>query len=148
MNSFPICRHHLWTRHIWTQSLEFSEDTSNEFYNHMKILKQPWTITNAWIYFKERRTWIFKKRDFLFILLILYKYIFIESKYGLLHLYNSLALWWPRWTDPLIAPMIKTLKLAIYLFLEFWLQIWFQKYYISSNGIQFLINKHKNRGKF
>jgi hypothetical protein len=44
--------------------------------------------------------------------------------------------------------MVKTLKLAIYLFLEFWLQIWFQKYYISSNGPQFLINKHKNRGRF
>jgi hypothetical protein len=29
-----------------------------------------------------------------------------------------------------------------------WLQIWFQKHYISSNGTQFLINKHKNRGKF
>jgi hypothetical protein len=40
------------------------------------------------------------------------------------------------------------LKLAIYLFLEFWLQIWFQKYYISSNETQFLINKHKNRGRF
>jgi hypothetical protein len=29
----------------------------------------------------------------------------------------------PGWTDPLIAPIVETLKLAIYLFLEFWLQI-------------------------
>jgi hypothetical protein len=54
----------------------------------------------------------------------------------------------PGWTNPLIAPLVKTLKLAIYLFLEFWLQIWFQKYSISSNDTQFLINKHKNRGRF
>jgi hypothetical protein len=44
-----------------------------------------------------------------------------------------------KWS--LIAPVIKTLKLAIYLFKKFWLQIWFQKYYISQNDIQFLINK-------
>jgi hypothetical protein len=50
-----------------------------------------------------------------------------------------------RATDPL---MVKTLKLAIYLFLEFWLQIWFQKYYIILDGTQFLFNKHKNRGRF
>jgi hypothetical protein len=31
----------------------------------------------------------------------------------------------------LIAPVVKTLKLTIYLFLELWLQIWFQKYSIS-----------------
>jgi hypothetical protein len=43
--------------------------------------------------------------------------------------------------------VVKTLKLAIYLFLEFRLQIWFQKDSISPNGTQFLINKHKNRGK-
>jgi hypothetical protein len=54
----------------------------------------------------------------------------------------------PGWTDPLIAPVVKTLKLAIYLFLEFWLQIWFQKYCISPNDTQFLINKDKNRGTF
>jgi hypothetical protein len=54
----------------------------------------------------------------------------------------------PGWTDPLIAPMVKSLKLAICLFLDFWLQIWFQKYYISPNDTQFLINKHKNKGKF
>jgi hypothetical protein len=51
---------------------------------------------------------------------------------------------WP----PLIAPVVKTLKLAIYLFLEIWLQIWFQKYYTNPNDIQFLVNKHKNRGRF
>jgi hypothetical protein len=34
--------------------------------------------------------------------------------------------------------------LAFYLFLEFWPQIWFQKYYTSN---QTLINKEKNRGK-
>jgi hypothetical protein len=27
----------------------------------------------------------------------------------------------------------KTLKLAIFIFIKFWLQIWFQKYYISLN---------------
>jgi hypothetical protein len=29
-----------------------------------------------------------------------------------------------------------------------WLQIWFQKHYINPGGTQFLINKHKNRGRF
>jgi hypothetical protein len=43
---------------------------------------------------------------------------------------------------------VKTLKLAIFLFLEFWLQIWFQKYHISPIGTEFLINKHKNRAGF
>jgi hypothetical protein len=62
--------------------------------------------------------------------------------------YNAVCICRPGWTDTLIAPMVKTLKLAIYLFLEFWLQIWFQKYYISPPGTQFLINKHKNRGRF
>jgi hypothetical protein len=57
-------------------------------------------------------------------------------------------MWGPGWTDPLIAPVVKTLKLAIYLFLKFWFQIRFQKYSISSNGTQFLLNKHKNRGSF
>jgi hypothetical protein len=42
----------------------------------------------------------------------------------------------------------KTLKLAILFFNKFWLQIWFQKYYLSLSGTQFLINKHKNRGMF
>jgi hypothetical protein len=37
----------------------------------------------------------------------------------------------PGRTDPLIALVVKTLKLTIYLFLEFWPQIWFQKYYVS-----------------
>jgi hypothetical protein len=49
---------------------------------------------------------------------------------------------------PHARTMVKTLKLTICLFLKFWLQIWFQKYYISLNGTQFLINKHKNRGRF
>jgi hypothetical protein len=52
------------------------------------------------------------------------------------------------WIDPLIAPIVKTPKLTIYLFLEFWLRIWFQKYDISHNGTQFLINKDKNKGMF
>jgi hypothetical protein len=60
----------------------------------------------------------------------------------------KLALQRPGWIDPLIAPVVKTVKLAIYLFLEIWLQICFQKYHISPNDIQFLINKDKNRGKF
>jgi hypothetical protein len=48
---------------------------------------------------------------------------------------------------PLIALVVKTLKLVTYLFLETWSQIWFQKYYICSYGTQYLINKDKNRGK-
>jgi hypothetical protein len=54
----------------------------------------------------------------------------------------------PGWTNPLVAPVVKTLKLAIYLFLDFWVQIYFQKYYIRPNGTQFLINKDKNRGRY
>jgi hypothetical protein len=46
------------------------------------------------------------------------------------------------------GPPWKTLKLAIFIFKNFWLQIWFQKYYISPYESQFLINKHKNRGRF
>jgi hypothetical protein len=44
--------------------------------------------------------------------------------------------------------LVKTLKLANYFFYKFWFQIWFQKYYISLNDTQFLINKHKNKGRF
>jgi hypothetical protein len=44
--------------------------------------------------------------------------------------------------------MVKTLELANYLFLDFRFQIWSPKYYISPYDTQFLINKHKNRGKF
>jgi hypothetical protein len=55
---------------------------------------------------------------------------------------------WLGLNTPHTRTIVKTLKLAIRLFLEFWLQIWFQKYYISTNGTQFLINKHKNRGRF
>jgi hypothetical protein len=61
---------------------------------------------------------------------------------------TSMAWLRPRRNTPHARIMVKTLKLEIYLFVEFWLQIWFQKYYISSNGIQFLINKHKHRGRF
>ena len=43
---------------------------------------------------------------------------------------------------------IKTLKLVIFILKKFWLQIWFQKYYISPNATQFLINEHKNKGRF
>jgi hypothetical protein len=64
--SFPTSGNHLWIRHIWTQSLEFSKDTWNEFYNHMKILKQPWTYFEAW------KTWLSKPKKFLFVLWILY----------------------------------------------------------------------------
>jgi hypothetical protein len=53
----------------------------------------------------------------------------------------------PGLNTPHALTMVITLKLAIYLFLECWLQIWFQKYYISSSGNQILINKHKNRGR-
>jgi hypothetical protein len=49
---------------------------------------------------------------------------------------------------PHARTMVKTLKLAIYLVLKIWLQIWFHKYYISPYARQFLINKHKNRDKF
>jgi hypothetical protein len=51
-------------------------------------------------------------------------------------------------TDSLIAQAVKILKLVIYLFLEFWPQIWFQKYHVSPIGTLFLINKDKNRGMF
>jgi hypothetical protein len=44
--------------------------------------------------------------------------------------------------------MLAIYLLAIYLFIDFWLQIWFQKYCISPYGTQFPINKDKNRGKF
>jgi hypothetical protein len=54
----------------------------------------------------------------------------------------------PGLNTPHTCTMVKILKLAIYLFLEFWLQIWFQKCYISPNDTQFLINKQKNRGRF
>jgi hypothetical protein len=54
----------------------------------------------------------------------------------------------PGLNTPQARTMVKTLKLVIYLFSEFWLQIWFQKYYISLHGTQFLIKKHKNRGRF
>jgi hypothetical protein len=54
----------------------------------------------------------------------------------------------PGLNTPHACTMVKTLKLEIYLFLEFWFQIWFQKYFISPNATQFLINKHKNRGRF
>jgi hypothetical protein len=47
-----------------------------------------------------------------------------------------------------MGPPWKTLKLAIFIFFKFWFQIWFQKYYISPSSTQFLINKHKNRGRF
>jgi hypothetical protein len=53
-----------------------------------------------------------------------------------------------RVNRPPHCPMVKTLKLAIYLFLEFRIQIWFQKYHFSPNATQFLIKKHKNRGRF
>jgi hypothetical protein len=59
----------------------------------------------------------------------------------------DLRKFWLGWIS-LIAPVVKTMKLTIYLFLDFWLQIWFQKYYISSNDTQFLINKDKNWDRF
>jgi hypothetical protein len=70
-------------------------------------------------------------------------------------LYNIL---YPRWEGTFgvrvkggskcfTGPPWKTLKLAIFILKKFWLQIWFQKYYISPIDAQFLINKHKNRGR-
>jgi hypothetical protein len=53
-----------------------------------------------------------------------------------------------RGSECFSGPPVKTLKLAIFIFILFLFQIWFQKYYISSDGNQFLINKHKNRGRF
>jgi hypothetical protein len=44
---------------------------------------------------------------------------------------------------PRHCPVVKTLKLVIYLFLDFWLQIWFQKYHIRPSNSEFIINKQK-----
>jgi hypothetical protein len=46
------------------------------------------------------------------------------------------------------GPPGKILKLAILFLFLFLFQIWFQKYYISPHDTQFLINEHKNRGRF
>jgi hypothetical protein len=73
-------------------------------------------------------------------------YACVISQFSQVQLKINTSLSRPWWTDPLVAPMVKILKLAIYLFLELGLQIWFQKYYIRPNGTQFLINKDKNRG--
>ena len=54
---------------------------------------------------------------------------------------------WPGLNTPHAHTMVKTLKLAIQLFLELLFQIWFQKYYICPLETEFLINKHKNRSR-
>jgi hypothetical protein len=53
-----------------------------------------------------------------------------------------------RVNRPPHCPVVKTLKLVIYLLFDFWFQIWSQKYHISPWDTQFLFNKHKIGASF